>query len=374
MSDEGEILEFLEMDAMYEAEQRKIKRRRLRDQSNPFDIDDEQFIKRYRLSKSLVYSLCDELRPHMAGSSKSTDLTLETKVLVALSFFATGSYQRPIGDIAGHSIAQPTVSIIIKQITKLLNLPEIQAKYIKFPRTSEERRANIIRFYNKFGMPGVLGCIDCTHVAIVRPTENEERYYCRKQYHSLNVQLISNADMEIISVDASYGGATHDSFIWTNHPLRQHLEQLSRNESIWLLGDSGYALRKYMMTPITNTVPGSQEAHYTSVHVRTRNVIERTIGLLKARFRCLLVHRVLHYAPEVAASIVNACVVLHNMTVKSNIPAPTLTDEDATSEGTMQLHHAHHDLSQSSSVELNEGLAARRALVSRLWSSRASTN
>ncbi|XP_052756255.1 uncharacterized protein LOC128201913 [Galleria mellonella] len=188
--------------------------------------------------------------------------------------------------------------------------------------------------------------------------------------------------MEIISVDASYGGATHDSFIWTNHPLRQHLEQLSRNESIrffffniiinMLL--SGYALRKYIMTPITNTVPGSQEAHYTSVHVRTRNVIERTIGLLKARFRCLLVHTVRHYAPEVAASIVNACVVLHNMTVKSKIPAPTLTDEYATSEGTMQLHHTHHDLSQSSSAELNEGLAARRALVSRLWSSRASTN
>lgn len=39
-------------------------------------------------------------------------------------------------------------------------------------------------------MPGVLGCIDGTHVAILRPTENEESYYCRKQYHSLNVQLV----------------------------------------------------------------------------------------------------------------------------------------------------------------------------------------
>lgn len=39
-------------------------------------------------------------------------------------------------------------------------------------------------------MPGVLGCIDCSHIAIIRPTENEERYYCRKQYHSLNIQLV----------------------------------------------------------------------------------------------------------------------------------------------------------------------------------------
>ncbi|XP_028158731.1 putative nuclease HARBI1 [Ostrinia furnacalis] len=89
----------------------------------------------------------------------------------------------------------------------------MQAKYIKFPQTSEERREIMIRFSNQFQMPGVLGCIDCTHVAIVSPEENEERYYCRKQYHSLNVQLISNADMQIVSVDASFGGATHDSFI-----------------------------------------------------------------------------------------------------------------------------------------------------------------
>ncbi|KAF9422083.1 hypothetical protein HW555_002104 [Spodoptera exigua] len=176
------------------------------------------------------------------------------------------------------------------------------------------------RFYNKFNMPGELGCIDCTHVAIVRPVENEERYYCRKQYHSLNVQLISNADMQIIRVDASFGGASHDSFIWANHPLKGHMELISRNEGIWLLGDSGYPLRRYMMTPVTDVTSDTPEAHYTSVHVRTRNIVERTIGLLKARFRCLLVHRVLHYSPPVAASIVNACVVLHNICNGANIP------------------------------------------------------
>lgn len=40
--------------------------------------------------------------------------------------------------------------------------------------------------------------------------------------------------MQITSVDASYGGATHDSFIWNQHPLKTHLENLT--ESTWLLG------------------------------------------------------------------------------------------------------------------------------------------
>lgn len=37
-------------------------------------------------------------------------------------------------------------------------------------------------------------------------------------------------------MDASYGGATHDSFIWSNHPLKAHLESLSNMENIWFLG------------------------------------------------------------------------------------------------------------------------------------------
>lgn len=42
--------------------------------------------------------------------------------------------------------------------------------------------------------------------------------------------------MQILSVDASFGGATHDSFIWANHPIKEHMELISRNEAIWLLG------------------------------------------------------------------------------------------------------------------------------------------
>lgn len=42
--------------------------------------------------------------------------------------------------------------------------------------------------------------------------------------------------MNILSVDAGHGGATHDSFIWANHPLQAHLEELSNMENVWFLG------------------------------------------------------------------------------------------------------------------------------------------
>lgn len=37
------------------------------------------------------------------------------------------------------------------------------------------------------------------------------------------------------------------------------------------------------------------------------------------RFRCLLKHRVLHYAPTVASKIINSCTILHNMCVQNKI-------------------------------------------------------
>lgn len=44
-------------------------------------------------------------------------------------------------------------------------------------------------------MPGIIGCIDCTHVAIFPPhiqdpLHPEHLYVNRKQYHSINVQLV----------------------------------------------------------------------------------------------------------------------------------------------------------------------------------------
>ncbi|KAJ0169715.1 hypothetical protein K1T71_014900 [Dendrolimus kikuchii] len=238
MSDELLLFEFVEFDNNDSSSQRqrRLKRRRLiRELSDPFvELDDTEFIQRYRLTKQLATDLCNELRPKFKKAKKSTDLSVESKILTALSFYATGSYQRPVGDINAHSLAQQTVSSVIREVTRCIDSPEMRRKYIHFPQNLEERNKIRARFYEKFKMPGILGCIDCTHIAIVRQVENEERFYSRKQYHSLNVQLVCDADMQITSVDASYGGSTHDAFIWNAHPVKSHLEHI--NESTWLLG------------------------------------------------------------------------------------------------------------------------------------------
>ena len=62
-----------------------------------------------------------------------------------------------------------------------------------------------------------------------------------------------------------------------------------------------------------------QEEEYNVAHSRGRSVIERVNGNLKSRFRCLLKQRTLHYSPEAAAKITNACVILHNMCIDEKL-------------------------------------------------------
>lgn len=66
------------------------------------------------------------------------------------------------------------------------------------------------------------------------------------------------------------------------------------------------------MTPIVDAANADEE-RYTKLHCKARCSVERCIGVLKGRFRCLMRARVLHYEPHRAAQIVKACAVLHNM-------------------------------------------------------------
>ncbi|KAI4455473.1 hypothetical protein MML48_9g00002311 [Holotrichia oblita] len=83
---------------------------------------------------------------------------------------------------------------------------------------------------------------------------------------------------------------------------------------------TGYPLRPWLLTPLDNPLPNSPEERCNNRLMSIRSLIERCNGLLKNRFRCLLKHRVLHYQPDIAGKIVNACVVLHNMCINNDVP------------------------------------------------------
>ena len=81
------------------------------------------------------------------------------------------------------------------------------------PRTSSEREILKHGFYNIARFPGVLGCVDGTHIPIVAPVEDEYAYVNRKNFHSISVQAACDFNMIFTDIVAKWPRSHHDSFM-----------------------------------------------------------------------------------------------------------------------------------------------------------------
>ncbi|XP_071581033.1 putative nuclease HARBI1 [Temnothorax nylanderi] len=276
----------------------QILRRTIRDMSDPFAIPEEQFMGMYRLSKHLAQNVIEELKPHLPPNRRAICIPNELKVLCALNFYAQGSYQKAVGVDSRLNIAQSTVSVILQQITLAIN-EHLLRQWIHFPTTPQEIQQTVERNYTKTRIPGLMGFVDGTNVAIRAPSVHEGLYVNRKGYHAQHVQIICDTNLSIMNILARYPGSTHDSFVWRNCYVRQLLQtQYENGNHCWLLGDSGYPLEPWLLTPFPNAEPGTREEYYNQRHSSTRSTVERCIGVLKKQFRCLLRYRTLEYTPE----------------------------------------------------------------------------
>jgi len=333
------------------------KPRVFRDRTEPLDfMDDDELVYRYRLPRECIVELCQLLAAELKRSTaRSSALTVSTQVLVALRFYATGSMQRVAGDL--HGISQPSVSRCVHAVSKLLTCNA--SAYIKFPTDDATQRKAMADFYKIAAFPNVLGCVDGTQIPILSPRINENVYVCRKGFHSLNVQAVCDAQLCFTNIVAKYPGSAHDSFIWRNSAVYRYLEQHAAEHQRWLLGDSGYPLSSFLLTPIpTPTIQA--ETTYNKKHSQTRNTVERSFGLLKMRFRCL--HSTggcLQSPPERCAQIITACAVLHNMCIVHAVPVPNdnsqLQDDDTNEDEQVA----------PGNIENNTGAVIRRKLIDR---------
>lgn len=181
--------EFNENDRRRQILENNVERRILRDVSDPFSFSDNHFKSLYRLNKNMVHYLIEQLLPHMNNSLHPNAIDPRLRIFAALFFFANGSYQRVIGHSHALSMGQTTVSKCIGEISDLI-VQHLSNTWIQFPVTREAKLAIKTKFMETRQFPGVIGAVDCTHVAILAPRLEEHNYLNRKGYHSKNIQLV----------------------------------------------------------------------------------------------------------------------------------------------------------------------------------------
>lgn len=239
---------------------RAFRRERVfRDRSNPFDTDDDLTMFRlYRFTRIGCSHIIDRLTPRLQHPTRRNHaLSPCLQVFIALRFYATGEILTSNMKTIGCSTS--TGSRALRRVT--LALVRLRDQHIKFPTTRAEVRRTQQEFFDVAGFPRVVGAIDGTQVGLHGcPYGPDEHIYVnRKGKHSINVQLICNARYKIINVVARWPGSTHDSRILSN----SRVGQLFENGDLQgiLLGDSGYPLQPWLMTPFLNPATPEEVAY-----------------------------------------------------------------------------------------------------------------
>ncbi|KAK4879892.1 hypothetical protein RN001_008038 [Aquatica leii] len=249
----------------------------------------------YRINKETARFLINLVRRDIETNNSKRGLSIdsETQVLATLRYFAKGGYQNDIN---------------YKKVVRAV--ARHRHEYIKFPVDQESIRTLKRDFFNIAACPSIVGAIDGTHIKIKNPGKRDLyplTYQNRKGFFSLNVQR----------------GSVHDSRIWHKCELKNKFGRKDINGI--LLGDSGYPLSRYLLTPLLNpqTLP---EERCNQSHIQTRNVIEQFFGIWKNKFRCFL--NGIHIDLNVAKNAIVALAVIHNIYMEHRVNNNDSNEED----------------------------------------------
>ncbi|XP_036336216.1 putative nuclease HARBI1 [Rhagoletis pomonella] len=292
--------------------------------------DDNEFIKRFRLSKP-TFRYCS--------------ISPRTKLMLALRFYASGSFLITVGDFCGVSVS--TASRAVKEVSFAL-----AALYKDFIQLPSDPTQTVAEFFQIAKFPKVIGVIDCTHVRVQSPGGgNAEIFRNRKGYFSINVQAMCNANLMFLDLVVRWPGSAHDYNIFRNSRLKFCMEE-GHFSNYFILGDSGYKQTHYLMTPLMNP-SNAPERLYNESQIRTRNSIERCFGVWKRRFPVLSIG--LRISINSTMAVIVACGVLHNIAVLSKDPLPPMDE--------LSLLEIPEDAAENNSVEINSNSVARNRLI-----------
>ncbi|XP_031273664.1 putative nuclease HARBI1 [Pistacia vera] len=164
-----------------------------------------------------------------------------------------------------------------------------------------------------------LGAIDGTHIRGSTPVEVADTYRNREGALSQNVIAVCDFNMLFTYVVTSWEGSAHDARV-----LNSVLDDPGSGfphppPGKYYLVDAGYANRggflaphrqvPYHVSDVHRNLSGPMEL-FNYRHASLQNVVERTFGVFKKRFRIL--DGMNNYLLQKQANIVMACCVIHN--------------------------------------------------------------
>ncbi|KAJ3706851.1 hypothetical protein LUZ61_010556 [Rhynchospora tenuis] len=289
----------------------------------------------YRVSTANLYRLCDELRAK--GLQYNGDVIIEEHVGMFLQMIGQGSTMRKITEDFQHS--EETVSRCIRNVLQCVML--MKSDYIKLPGVDAPihpklKQSQFLPFKD------ALGAIDGTHINAFPPSGQtfKERWRDRKG------NIVPPGRYYL--VDGGY--ANTPQFLSPYRGKTYHLAQFSTRGR-------------------ENRYDCAEEL-YNYRHAQLRNIVEKTFGILKGRFKiCKEMHK---YKYDMQTDLVIACCILHNFIKRHqhDNSYDGSSDDEVDSDNATGLGNDDEDGSEYSGTATQVGGAMRDRIRDMLWDNR----
>ena len=306
----------------------------------------------FRISRQTFQFICDLVGPHLVrqDTNMRRAIPVEKRVAVALWRLATGNSYRTTGLVFG--VGRCTALKLKDEFC--LALLMTAKDFIKFPRGEVETRRAIEAFQELSCFPQVVGAIDGSHIPIIAPKNDPNDYYNRKQFHSIVLQGVADARGRFIHVSTGYAGSIHDARVLRMSSLVNEVEdgrilsspvtRTPTGEEIrpLLVADPAYKLSNWCMKPYpeTRAITPSQRA-FNKALSSARVVIEQAFGMLKGRWRCLLV-KLDESVDKIPLTII-VCCILHNICIDVRDDVDVDPEDDEPDELPPLPGHVNHE-------------------------------
>jgi hypothetical protein len=280
--------------------------------------NDDHWLTNFRMSKRAVFMLAEILKPHVQKQDTRYRLAIPVIIMVACTLFKLAQGASLLICSKIFAIGTSTVSKILREIVYAINdVMRHEIAWLAGLELLETENA----FKDLCGLPGVVGAIDGTHIAMNKPKQGPaDYYYFKSGGYSLNCQAVVDSEKRFIDLFLGMPGSTNDSWVLRRSSLYHRAQQnmlfdrvhVMEGFSSYLLGDSGYPVLPWLMTPHKNvrnlTVTKTLFNHRLK---RGRCVVENAFGILKQTFRELLGKSELTvtFLPDVIV----CCAILHNI-------------------------------------------------------------
>lgn len=157
---------------------------------------------------------------------------------------------------------------------------QITAIFLTFTQGARELFELEQKVAERYGLAGCVAFIDGTYVPLMTPGVNEAAFFCRKHYHALNVmvgimfilynkaniyydfcvvkllnymgffclQIVCDADMRILAIDASYGGSHPDNTVLEMSAFGKRIFADKILGDYYIIGDNGCVYNQHKET------------------------------------------------------------------------------------------------------------------------------